>query len=185
MDNLHAEIHWIHYNKDPNNATGSIGGAHAAFTIKQVLPNCFRLKVNLPEGFREIRDDEYLYRPTMDEAKDAAQPYADRFFQTFADSVLSHPAISYIAKVSAFHFPAQFCHENCAFYGGDGQHGDVDVERVGGTDGKWAISRDDGCLFTVSQDWETPHAVLANPASEHFLWDLGEALEQVHFMHCG
>jgi hypothetical protein len=43
MDNLNVEIHWIHSNGDPHNATGSVGGAFAAFQIDRVLSDGYRL----------------------------------------------------------------------------------------------------------------------------------------------
>jgi len=181
---LNVDIHWTHYNHDRHNATGSVGGAFAAFEIDRVLQFGYRLKVNLPKQMFDTSKAE-SFHITMDEAKEAAKPYASAFYVNFADSVLSHPAIRHIDKVTRFDFPAQLCHGDCKFYGGDGQHDDIVMEKH--ADNAWTISlpRNGWLYVNPSQDWDEPTATLDDPASARFLWPLEEGLEQVHFMQCG
>lgn len=181
-DNLDVPVSWIHYGDDPHNATGFLAGA-AAFEIKQVLPGCYRLVVNLPKSMYSVWGGEE-FAPSVDELKEAAKPYASRAFRALAGAATQHPVIQALDKVTAFHFPAQLCHEDCDFYGKDGKHEDVTVEKVGGTE-KWVITKGDGKLCDRFQQWVAPRAVLGDPLSEPFLWDLNAALEEVRFMHCG
>lgn len=204
MDNLNVEIRWIHYNSDPHNATGSVAGVMDAFVIDRVLPGAYRLKVNLGRPFSSLSRGMESFHPDMEGAKATAQPYAAKFYRAFAISVTGHPAIRHIDKVARYDFPAQLCHEDCDFYGGDGQHDDIVVEKHAAN--AWTISRADGRLYAnPSQEWATPATVtlgkrgsealaqhgidvpagMKAPWLEGFLWPLEEALEQVHFMHCG
>jgi hypothetical protein len=183
MENLDVKIRWIHYNNDSHNASGSIAGASTAFTIKQVLPGAYRLTNHLPKGSSDYGDAD-TFHTSMEVAKEAAKPYASAFFQVFADTVINHPAIRHIDKVTRFDFPGQLCHEDCRFYGGDGEHDDIVTEKH---DGGWSISNPrTGWLFVnPSQDWEEPRERLSHPDSARFLWPLEEALDQAHFMQCG
>lgn len=159
---------------------GSFGLLSSAFTIEAILGGvCFRLKNHLPVGYSEKKEQFF---PTVEAAKGEAEKAAFKFFKDVAEVAMDHPAIQAIDNAVVFFYPDQLCNGKCRFYGGTDPHMDVTMEKY--KDLGWTIARADSHLFTRRQEWAVPTETL-DKAPADFVWPLEDALEQIHFFHCG
>lgn len=186
---MNVDIVWIDYGSSGLGISGEFGGTNfTGFTIDEVFPGTYRLTRHLPRPSFNASWKRETFHGSPDDAKEAAKVDGAAFFQSVGGAVAAHPVIRNMDKVTQLVFPAQLCDERCGFYGGDSVHEDVTVEKA--VTGEWTIARSDGTLFrNPNQTWEAPKELVVDGEScawlQGLLWPLEEALEQVHFMHCG